>query len=274
MNLMFWKKKTVAESDAAPDEARGKAVAEESPARKARNSEADAPEDGAHIKAARFKKRLSIFGAFGLLVLIPLVLGVAAWKVFFSSSHKEAAPDTVTDQRVILPSPHSDKKFIKLPGIEFSQMTPQQADAARAARAELKALKKQEELEEQFKAIEQGDPESASIVQEELDPAPVAQEEPATVAEPHPEPASIAQKKSEPAPIAQKPMEPARAIQKKPVQWSVTSAGGGSGEAVLGSEDPKTTASTLKAAIEAMNASTGGYPKKPAAKQPVKKQAH
>lgn len=263
MNLMFWKKKTVAESDAAPDEARGKAVAEESPARKARNSEADVSEDIAHIKATRFKKRLSIFGALGLLVLIPLVLGVAAWKVFFSSSHKETVPDTVTDQKVILPSPHNDKKFIKLPGFEFSQMTPQQADAARAARAELKELKKRKELDEQFKASEQ----------EEHDPAPVAQEDPELVpiAQKKPEPAPAAQKYPKPAPIAQKKPEPENAAQKKPVQWSVTSAGGGSGEAILDSKDPKATAVTLKAAIEAMNASTGSYPKKPVAKQPVKK---
>ncbi|TAN83874.1 MAG: hypothetical protein EPN14_02705 [Gallionella sp.] len=42
----------------------------------------------------------------------------------------------------------------------------------------------------------------------------------------------------------------------------------GSGEVTVGNKDPKAAAASLKEAIEAMNANSGGYAKKPANKQP------
>lgn len=157
MNLMFWKKTatTGGESEGLPDEADGKAVARASSLRERPDSADEASGDEAHIKAARLKKRMVIFGAIGLSVLILLVLAAAVWKLFFAEPPREAAPpDSATEQKVLLPSPHREKNLIKLPGIELPpSATPQ---------AELDALrKKNEELEGQLKELKQQDRQSA-----------------------------------------------------------------------------------------------------------------
>lgn len=192
----------------------------------------DVLEEAARIQAARLKKRLLIFGALGLVILLLLGLLIALWKLFFAAKHHEPAPPApVSEQKTILPSPHQAKNLIKLPDIELPQVIPQvtpqvipQVNPQGSAQMEgvtqnspeaMEALKKRnEELEAQLNALQR-------------------------------QQSGAAQRGATPAV--------------------------GAGQVTLGSKDAKETAMTLKAAIEAMNASTGDFSKKPPPKPPAKK---
>lgn len=229
MNLMFWKKKVASSGE----EAGGGDVKDDAPAKdEMPDLDQEMLEEAARLKSARFKKRLLIYSALGLVILLLLGLIFAAWKLLFSAKPQEVAapvavnapPIPVNGPIIILPPGQGKRNLIKLPGIEGRQEAAQETANPQqvAVPDELEALrKKNEELEAQLNALKQEGQQPALS-------SPV-----------------------------QRGVSPAR-------------SGGGGGEVMLGSQDPKATAMTLKAAIEAMNAGTGGYTKKPPVKQQAK----
>lgn len=234
MNLMFWKKKPAGnDEDLDAEGAAATSSSGEMP-----DLAEDVLEEAARIKAARRKKRMLIFGALGLVILLLLGLLIALWKLFFVPKHQEHVPPVpASEQKIVLPSPHGNKKLIKLPDIELPrverqvapQVLPQTSPQMNSQTGgmpqtqdspeEMEALKKRnEELEAQLNALQQQRQQSSYGSD----------------------------------------------------QRGAAAALGG-GQVMLGSKDAKETAMTLKAAIEAMNASTGDYSKKPTVKPPAKK---
>lgn len=233
MNLMFWKKKVASSGE---DSGGGDVKDAASEKDVMPDLDQEMLEEAARLKSARFKKRLLIYGALGLVILFLLGLIFAAWKLFFSAKPQEvaapvavnASPIPVNGPIIILPPGQGKKNLINLPGVEGRQEAAQETANPQqvASPDELEALRKRnEELEAQLKSLKQDSQQPALA-----------------------------------SPL-QRGVPPAR------------SGGGGGGEVMLGSQDPKTTAMTLKAAIEAMNAGTGGYTKKPPVKQQVKEPA-
>lgn len=147
MNLMFWKKKPVTEEGA--EQPVEEAAIDKTPSSSAEAADEQEAEssDATHVRAARTKKRMLVFGGVGVLVLVLSGVAVVVWKLFFSPPPAAVLIETQKNT-VMLPSPHKAKTLIKLPDIEVSK--------TQAEQVELKTLKKKNaELEAELNALKQ-----------------------------------------------------------------------------------------------------------------------
>lgn len=234
MNLMFWKKKPVAEADNDKTMAVGtEDTPTESPDRpgpmaRLRNAlstlrrrragatgeveitgtQEAVAQDGSAARPRNLKKRLIIGGALGAVILLLAGLGFAAWKFLFSSPEAEPPRPAET-------------------AVPVSEPPARPAQAEDETQAQLEALKKQnEEMARQLEALKN---EKAQEAKDRM---------------------ANAEARPEIAPAPQQTGSPSR---------------DGNEVTIFTGKDPKAGAQALRQAIEEMNAAPGGgKPRKPA----------
>lgn len=274
MNLMFWKKKATTEdsADDSQEKPGDKTASGKSPGREPQYQEKS---EGTHGEAANAgpphqKSRLIIAAATGLLILA--AIGLAAWKVSLSSQDQNSA--TVVASASGRPMALPEKQLIKLPKIEF---LPLRKAPSKDRQTDNEALKKRiNELHAQIEAlkIESSQVESSQSISRQAEIETLkkiidelqAQNEELKAELPQIEKAQTEQHQADIDALTKKNSElqaQIEALKNKQRRPSVSPASrpdrkaqppARSGELAIDSRNPKSTAMTLKEAIEAMNA--------------------
>jgi hypothetical protein len=287
MNLMFWKKKPTTEDskDDSREKPDGRTVSQQSPGRGSRYDEAseDTDDKATNADQARPKRGLIVVGSVvGVIVLA--TAGLAAWKFFPPTPKKVIAKVDVSPVAEPLPLP--DKQLIKLPPIGIPQLRKVQPDNHQtdaeasqnnneALRTQIGTLKAENpQLEKAQAEKHQADIDALMKMNKELQTqiTSLKAELPRiekTQAKQHQ--ANIdaltkknkelqaqidALKKKQPQPSVS-PTEQTTAKDKTPPPTH-------SSDTAISNKNPKGAAMTVKELIDAMNASSGNSPQKPA----------
>lgn len=276
MNLMFWKKKLTTENNAESVQEKpvDKSLSGKSLGRESRDRETSEGSQGETTGAspAHPKQRPTIVAVIGVLVLA--TIGLAAWKILFPSPEQDDS--TVSTPATIQTIAPPGKNLIRLPQIEF---LPARRAPSRNHTPDIEALKEknavlQSQIDElKIKPLQVDDPQSIKH-QAEIETLKKNNDELHTqiamlkaelpkiekdLAERHQADIdALANKNSEL--LAQ--IEALRKKQQHPTSPASRPTGKAqpparSGDLAIGSKNPKSTAMTLREAIEAMNASSG-----------------